>query len=683
MLKRSPEHAIGRPSAFAELARRWAGPVGLAAAVGLAYFFAARLSLALLTKPDGVAVFWPAAGVASGVLISLGPRARWPVIVGAAGATIAANLLGDRNLWSALVFAACNAGEATIVAALIDRYFGSPFNLERLRNVVGLVGAAMAGSTVSGIGGTFGYVMFHSSTSGPATIWHHWFTSDALGVITVAPLLIGLVSVARDPPSRTEVLEGSTALVTLAILNGLLIVLPREIWAAVALTASLVPLLVWVAARCPPIFAAGAAFITSATTVWMTTFGIGFMGDPNVPVGAHILTAQASILAITMCALVLAALFAERRQHEAIVIQSEERLQEALAAGGVTAFDWDLRTGFSRRSFNAAQMLGFDPEQPLTPRAFLERVHPDDRPRFQRHMRGVTPDDRSYAVTFRFLRPDGREVWLAETAKAEFDPTGRPVRVSGLTHDITERKQAEAHQRMLTAELDHRVKNVLARVAVVAMQTREGNSSMDEFVTALNGRIQSMAAAHSLLSQSRWNAVGLDDLVRGQLAPYATDANARITGPNILLGAATTQVVAMVIHELVTNAAKYGALSRPGGLVSVSWEAPSANGGGASNVTIEWRESGGPQVTAPAQSGFGNSLIREIVPHELGGTAELVFNSDGVCCRIGIPLEARQEPTQEPTEEPIQRPMREPIPSILSEPPSAWPPVATPRAGRP
>src|SRR5262249_59811418 len=97
------------------------------------------------------------------------------------------------------------------------------------------------------------------------------------------------------------------------------------------------------------------------------------------------------------------------------------------------------------------------------------------------------------------------------------------------------------------------------------------------------------------------------DCVRGELAPYATDANARITGPNILLGAATTQVVAMVIHELVTNAAKYGALSRPGGLVSVSWEAPSANGGRASNVTIEWRESGGPQGTGAAQHGVGDT----------------------------------------------------------------------------
>jgi PAS domain S-box-containing protein len=641
MLEAPQERAVrasGLASVLEAWTGRWAGPVGLAVVVGLAYFLAARLSLALLTKPDGVAVFWPAAGVSSGVLIALGPRARWPVIFGATAATVVANLLGDRNIWSTVVFAACNVGEALIVAGLIELYFGSPFGLDRLRNVLGLLVAAIAGAAVSGVGGTFGYVMFHHSPTPPLTIWSHWFTSDALGVITVAPLLIGLASVARAPPPRTEVVEGLAVLVTLTLLNVLLILLPREIWAVVALTASLVPLLVWVAARCPPVFAAAAAFVTSFTSVWMTTFAIGILGDPGVSIAEHILSAQAGILAVSLCALVLAALFAERRHHEAIVVGSEERLQEALAAGGVTAFDWDLRTGLSRRSQNAADILGFDPQAPFTPRDFLARVHPDDRPRFNAHVRGVSPHSRSYAVTFRFLRPDGREVWLAETAKAEFDAAGRVVRVSGLTNDITERKAAELHQRRLTAELDHRVKNVLARVAVVAMQTREGSHSMDDYVKALNGRIQSMAAAHSLLSQYHWNAVGLADVVRGQLAPYATEANARISGPNIMLTVATTQVVAMVIHELVTNAAKYGALSTPGGQVSVSWNTP-PNGGGTANLAMEWREIGGPRVTVPTQSGFGNSLISEIVPHELGGTAEHVFNSDGVYCRIGFPLE--------------------------------------------
>ncbi len=239
-------------------------------------------------------------------------------------------------------------------------------------------------------------------------------------------------------------------------------------------------------------------------------------------------------------------------------------------------------------------------------------------------------------VTFRFIRADGREVWLEETSRAEFDAAGRYVRLKGLTLDITERKRAEEHQDLLIAELDHRVKNVLARVAVVGMYTRQGSSSMDEFVQALDGRIQSMADAHALLSQSRWRGVSLTDLVQRQLAPYTTNVNATINGPDIILPAAATQAVAMVLQELVTNAVKYGALSAADGRVSVSWDRQRR--GDAASLTLAWRETGGPPAEAPSRSGYGTSLIRDLIPHELGGTVDLVFASDGVRCGMEIPL---------------------------------------------
>jgi two-component sensor histidine kinase len=180
------------------------------------------------------------------------------------------------------------------------------------------------------------------------------------------------------------------------------------------------------------------------------------------------------------------------------------------------------------------------------------------------------------------------------------------------------------------------VKNILARVAVVAMYTRQGSRSMDEFIQTLDGRIQSMATAHSLLSQSRWNGAGLTDLVRHQLAPYATEANMTVSGPDVMLTAAATQAVAMVLHELVTNAAKYGALSSPNGRVSVHWDP--LTGGGTPTLAIAWRETGGPPIAASTQSGYGTSLIRDLIPHELGGTVDLVMASDGVRCTIVIPL---------------------------------------------
>src|SRR6516225_10028066 len=177
------------PAAGTDLVR-WGGSVGLALAIGIIYFVAARLSLALLTKPEGVAVFWPAAGVSAGVLIALGTKARWPVVFGTMAATITANLLGDRSFWGAVLFALCNAGEAVLAAWLIERIFGPDFRLDKLRNVVGLVAAATTGTAVSGIGGAIVFKLFHNATTPMLTTWHHWFASDALGIITVAPLLI-------------------------------------------------------------------------------------------------------------------------------------------------------------------------------------------------------------------------------------------------------------------------------------------------------------------------------------------------------------------------------------------------------------------------------------------------------------------------------------------------------------
>jgi PAS domain S-box-containing protein len=615
------------------------GAIGLAIAVGIAYFIAAQLSLALLAKPDGVAVFWPAAGVSSGVLIARGRAARLPVASGAMIATIVANLMGDRNVWSATAFAFCNAGEALLAAWLIERYFGSSFGLDRLRNVLGLLAAAVVATAASGIGGMVAYKLFHSPTAPILTTWQHWFASDAVGIITVAPLVIGLAKAWRDPPPRNEIIEGAVAVVVSAVTNAIIVLLPAEPWETVLPSALMFPLLLWLAARCQPVFAAAAAFVASLTIVWTMTFDIGHFGDPALPIGDRILSAQAAILGITLKAYVLAALFAERRRHEAVLEESEARLQQALTVGGVMAFEWDPRSRLSQRSENAAQILGFDRHQTFTADQFLAGVHPEDRTCFKALIHKVSADSPCYSVTFRFIRPDGQEVWLEETSEAEFDAAGRVVRLKGLTRDITRRKQDEERQDLLIAELDHRVKNVLARVAVVAMHTRQGSGTMDEFVHALGGRIQSMAAAHALLSQSRWSGVGLTDLVRHQLAPYTTDANTTISGPDVMLTSAETQAVAMVIHELVTNAAKHGALSSPNGRVSVSWHPTGADA--TAILMITWRELGGPPVAAPVLSGYGSSLIRDLIPHELGGTVDLAFASDGACCKIAIPLERR------------------------------------------
>src|SRR6266849_453595 len=325
---------------------RWVGSIGLAVAVGIVYFVAARLSLALLTKPESVAVFWPAAGVSAGVLIALGSRARWPVIIGTMAATIGANLSGDRNLWSAVLFALCNAGEAVLTAWLIGHYFGSDFRLSKLRNVLGLAAAATIGAAVSGIGGALAFKLFHSTTTPILTTWQHWFASDGLGIITVAPLLIELASASRDRPSLSELVEGALAVAALALVSGFAIFLRSELLATVGPVAVLFAPLLWLAARCRPVFAAAAAFIVSLSIVWTTTFGIGYFGNPGLSMAERVRAAQVSILLVTIGASVLAALFAEirdkRRLAEAALHASETQRYlietERLAAlGGLVA----------------------------------------------------------------------------------------------------------------------------------------------------------------------------------------------------------------------------------------------------------------------------------------------------------------------------------------------------------
>jgi len=448
----------------------WISAIGLAIAVGIAYFIAGQLSLAVLAKSDGLAFFWLAGGVSAGVLIALGRNAQLPVTAGVMVATVIASLMNGRNIWVSAGFALCNVGEAMLASWLIERYIGSPFSLDRLRNVLGLLTAGVAATAASGLGATVAYRLFHSPTVPISTTWYHWFASGTVGIITVAPLVIGFAEALRKPPPRNEIIEGIVALVALVVMMTIVVIsLPQKPWEMVTPVALLFPML-WLAARCEPVFAAAAALIVSLTIVLTVTFDIVHFGDPALPIGDRIMGAQAAILGVVLYAYVLAALFAEGRQ-------------------------------------------------------------------------------------------------------------------------------AEARQDLLIAELDHRVKNVLARVTAVATQTRQPGGTIDEFIRVLHGRIQSMAAAHSLLSKNRWDSVGLTDLIRRQLAPYATDANAQIGGPEVMLTAAETQAVAMVIHELVTNAAKHGALSSPDGRVSVTWDLTGTDA--ATNLTITWRELGGPPIATP------------------------------------------------------------------------------------
>jgi signal transduction histidine kinase len=304
---------------------RWVGDLGLAAAVGAAYFLLAHSSVGLVLESTGVAVFWPAAGITSGSLIALGPRARWPLAAGVIGASIAVHYA--EPLWAGIGQGISNAAEALVIAGLIQHYFGSDFTLDRLSQVLGLLAAAIVGTAVSGLGGAATLRLLQGPSADMLVTWQHWFASDIVGIVAVAPLVIGLAAALMHPPPRSELTRSLAALVALAAMTVVILSLGQEAWDTILPIAWLLPVLLWLAARSRPVFAAAAAFIASGAIVWTTIVGIGHFGDSSLSIANRILEAQACILFVALSANVAAALFAERRASEERLVHSNMLLE--------------------------------------------------------------------------------------------------------------------------------------------------------------------------------------------------------------------------------------------------------------------------------------------------------------------------------------------------------------------
>jgi PAS domain S-box-containing protein len=326
----------------------------------------------------------------------------------------------------------------------------------------------------------------------------------------------------------------------------------------------------------------------------------------------------------------------KRKRAEAALAESNAQLDLAHKAARVGSYTYDLTARSMRISRASAEAYGLPHGiVEITSQQWCARVHRDDVQRLRtEHIRAFKERRRELVNEFRFVRPGGEIRSIEARSLVAYDDAGRAERMTGVYIDVTERRKSEDHKNLLIAELDHRVKNVLACVAAVAQRSRECSRSSDEFLDVLNGRISSLANAHALLSRSHWEGVELGELVRSELAPCMTDGSNLINGPDIVLAAEATQPLSMVLHELATNATKYGALSTRSGRVSVCWERQASS---HDALTLEWREIGGPTIVAPGPSGYGSSVIRDLIPYELGGSVDYVLAPGGVRCRVEIP----------------------------------------------
>lgn len=328
------------------------------------------------------------------------------------------------------------------------------------------------------------------------------------------------------------------------------------------------------------------------------------------------------------------------KEAEEALRSSEERFQLAMGAVSGLIYDWDVKSGQVYRSGGVFDLLGVPPEEVEPTRQWwIDRLHPEDRDAVLAQMDAwLAGDEEYYDHEYRMRRGDGQWVHVWDQGRILRDAVGNPVRVVGSRADISERKRAEERQRLLMAELDHRVKNILANVGAIAHRTSQRGASIQDFIASLEGRIRAMATAHSLLSATRWEGAHLNALVTEVLAPFVspTRRNVRFGGPEVVLTPKAAQSLALGLHELVTNAAKHGALSTPSGRIAATWEIVANSE--QHLLRLHWQESNGPRVAEPKEKGFGLTVLQDMLCQDLSAQVACDFPPAGVSCSIAFPL---------------------------------------------
>jgi PAS domain S-box-containing protein len=599
-------------------------PLFRGAVVAISYFVFAKGSLELASLHPSASPVWPPSGLALASLLLWGNR-LWPAI--AAGAFLA-NATTYGSLSTSALIAAGNTLEALMTAALLKRLKVSTHLFEGPSQVVlfaclTLLPGTMISATMGA--GSLVVVGFADPAKFP-NIWLTWWLGDVGGQLLVTPFIVlwarsGLREMGRADVQHLALLLGATIIIGLVAFSPVL----QQSTARGALGFIAIGPLLWAALRHNQRDTATVALLLSAFAIWGTLLdGVPF-ARPNL--NDSFLLTMAFVISTAVPSLVLSADVATRRLREEHYRALVEHANDIVAT-----LDLDLR--FTSVNPAAERTLGFAPAE-MIGRTLRGHV-PEEQlnthvEMLDQKLQGAPSTQYEVEV---LTKAAVRRV-LEVNSKLIADATGKPVAIHAIARDITERKEAkraEAH----IAELDHRIKNVLATVIAVSQRTRVGQTSMDEFVGAFDGRLQSMADAHALLSRARWQGVNLARLLRQELKSRLVGLNTMVEGPDIVLAADAAQSVALVLHELVTNAARYGALSSPKGQVSVQWH-QRASGQVLGALVLDWKETGGPPVPASISRGYGTSVITDLIPYELGGVVDLVFAPEGVRCRLEIP----------------------------------------------
>jgi PAS domain S-box-containing protein len=325
----------------------------------------------------------------------------------------------------------------------------------------------------------------------------------------------------------------------------------------------------------------------------------------------------------------------DRKRSEQNLAESERRFRLSQNAAGIASLEVDVPTGTVVGSDGLWELWGLTPRDSVNIRVLEQIVLPEDQ-----HIRSSAATRANGSsipnVEYRIRRPDTGEIrWLSRHIEFTFDDAGKPLKMFGVMQDITEAKEAQSRQVVLTHELEHRIKNILAMVSAIASQTLR-NTDLPTASAAFNDRLRALANAHDVLTRSRWTTASLSGVIESTLAHLPAD-RVEIAGPPVSLPPKAALSLALATNELATNALKYGALSNDDGTVSVQWSI-ALGIAGAQTLTWAWTESGGPPVATPARRGFGRFLIERVLATDVAGTVTIDYQPTGVVCTLVAPL---------------------------------------------
>lgn len=338
---------------------------------------------------------------------------------------------------------------------------------------------------------------------------------------------------------------------------------------------------------------------------------------------------------------------AQLSERRAAIQNSERRIREAhdrmalaLDVTGLGMWERDLTTGKITWSDGMYRIFGRTRDEfGGTGDEVLSYVHPEDRAAFRSAFEeNVRKGSSGFGQDFRVLRPDGEIRWVLRRAQLVRNEKGELATMLGVALDLTERRDKEEHITFLMRELAHRSKNLVAVIQAIAHQTARHTDSVPDFVDRFSARLVSMARTHDLLTGRERGGASLEDLVQSQIEPFVESAGRQVVidGPAAILDEAATQNIGLALHELATNAAKYGALSVPEGRVSIGWQ-PVTTRDDARALRLTWREMDGPEVTPPKRKGFGHIVIERTVADSLDAEVTLDFAPTGLVWRVDIP----------------------------------------------